>query len=144
VRAALVHERSVDELRAALAVVVHRAERLAHAVLGDHRPRDVGGALQVVARAGRDLAERDLLGAAPAEQHGQLGLQVAAAHQVAILERQLHRVAERAEAAADDRDLVHRVEVRQQAGDDGVARLVERHDAALLVAHERASSRARR
>ena len=98
--------------RALVAVVVDGAERVAHAELGDHRARDVGGALQVVLRAGRDLAERDLLGRAAAEQHRELAEQIAARHQVAILERQLHRVAERAEAALHDRDLVHRVEVR--------------------------------
>ncbi len=82
---------------------------VAHAPLGDHRARDVGGALQIVLRAGRDLADRDLLGGAAAEQHRQLVLQVAPLHQVAILERELHRVAERAEPALHDRDLVDRV-----------------------------------
>ena len=61
--------------------------------------------------------------------------QVLPRHQVAILERQLHRVAERAEAARDDRDLVHRIEARQDPGDDRVARLVVRDDPPLLVAH---------
>ena len=71
--AALLHERRVEERRSLVAVVVDRAERLAHAELGHHRARDVGGALQVVLRAGRDLAERDLLGAPPAEQHRRAG-----------------------------------------------------------------------
>ena len=43
--------------------------------------------------------KRDLLGGAAAEQHRQLVLQIRARHQIPILERQLHRVAERAEAA---------------------------------------------
>ena len=79
--------------------------------------------------------KRDLLGGPPAEQHRQLALQIAARHQVAILERQLHRVAERAEAALHDRDLVHRIEARQHARDDRVARLVVGDDPPLLVAH---------
>ena len=87
-------------------------ERVAHPELGDHRAGDVGRALQVVLRAGGDLAERDLFGGAPAEQHRELVQQIAPRHQVAILERQLHRVAERAEAALHDRDLVHRDRVR--------------------------------
>ena len=62
-----------------VAVVVDGAERVAHAELGDHRARDVGGALQVVLRAGRDLAERDLLGGAAAEQHRELAEQIARA-----------------------------------------------------------------
>ena len=95
-------------------IEVDRAEPLAHAPLGDHRARDVGGALQIVLRAGRDLAERDLFGRAAAEQHGQLVHEIAPLHQIAILERQLHGVAERAEAARDDRDLVHRVGAGQR------------------------------
>ena len=114
VEPALLHHRHVEETRALLAFVVDRAERVAHAELGDHRPRDVGGALEVVLRAGRDFAERDLLGGPAAEQHRELAQQVGPRHQVAILERQLHRVAQRAEAALDDRDLVHRIE----AGND--------------------------
>ena len=62
-----------------VAVVVDRAERVAHAELGDHRARDVGGAQQVVLRAGRDLAERDLFGGAAAEQHGELAQQIGCA-----------------------------------------------------------------
>ena len=42
---------------------------VAHAVLDDHRADDVGGALQVVVRAGRHLAEHHLLRGAAAEQH---------------------------------------------------------------------------
>ena len=66
VQPALLRHRDVEEARPLVAVVVDRAERVAHAELGDHRPRDVGGALQVVLRAGGNLAERDLLGGPPA------------------------------------------------------------------------------
>ena len=72
----------------------------------------------------------------PAEQHRQLAQQIVPRHQVAILERQLHRVAERAEAALHDRDLVHRIEARQHGRDDRVARFVIRDDLALLRAHD--------
>ena len=140
-RPALLRHRDVQKPRPLVAVVVDRAQRVAHAELGDHRARDVGGALQVVLRAGRNLAERDLFGRASAQQHGELTEQIAARHQIPILERQLHRVAERAEAALHDRDLVHRVEARQHGGDDGVAGLVVGHDLALLRAHHALSSR---
>ena len=50
----------------------------------------------------------------PPSSTDELVQQLGARHQVAILERQLHRVAERAEAARDDRDLVHRVEAGQR------------------------------
>ena len=80
VDAALGHVRRVEERAAPPAFVVDRADRLAHAELGHHRARDVGGAQQVVLRAGRELAEDDQLGRAAAEQHGQLVLEFAARH----------------------------------------------------------------
>ena len=71
-----------EEPRALLARVVDGADGVAHAPLGDHRAGDVGGALQVVLRAGRNLAKRDLLGRAAAQQHGELVPQVGARHQI--------------------------------------------------------------
>ena len=64
---------------------------------------------EVVGGAGREVAEDDLLGGAAAEQHRHLVLQLLARHQEAVLGRALDGVAERADAARDDRDLVHRV-----------------------------------
>ena len=136
VGAALGAELDVEELVALVAVVVDGAERVAHAPFGDHRPGDVGGALQVVLGAGGNLAEGDLLGRAAAEQHRELIEQILALHQVTIFERQLHRVAERAEAALHDRDLVHRIHVGDERRDERVARLVIRDDLALLLAHD--------
>ena len=101
-----------------------------------HRPGDVRGALQVVLRPGRNLAERDLLGRPAAQQHRQLVQQFGPRHQVAILEGQLHRVAERAKSALHDGNLVDRIEAGQGAGDDGVARLVVRDRLPLARAHD--------
>ena len=114
-------DRDVEELAPLVAVVVDGAERVAHAPFGDHRARDVGGALQIVLRAGGDLAERELLGRPAAEQHRQLIEQVLPLHQIAVFERQLHRVAERAEPALHDRDLVHRIHARNRRRDDRMA-----------------------
>ena len=50
-----------------------RAHRVAHAPLADHAAGQLGGALEVVAGAGRDLAEHDLFGDAAAEQDGDAG-----------------------------------------------------------------------
>ena len=91
-------------------------------------------------RAGRDLAEDHLLGRAPAQQHGDLVEQLGPRHEVAILERQLHRVAERAEAARDHRHLVHAIGRRQDLGEQRVARLVVRDDLLLARVHQRGSS----
>ena len=59
-------------------------------------------------------------------------LQLVARHQVAILGRPLDRVAERADAARDDRDLLHRVDAGQRHRDQRMAHLVIGDDLALV------------
>ena len=60
-------------------------EHVAHAVLGDHRPGDRGGLLDVVLGAGGRLVEDQLLGAAPAEAHGHGVAQLASRVVVLVL-----------------------------------------------------------
>src|SRR5437667_1180051 len=50
----------------------HGPELLAHAPFAHHLARQLGGALDVVARPGRHAAERELLGRAPTEEDGEL------------------------------------------------------------------------
>ena len=100
------------------------AERLVHAVARDHVARDVGRASQVVGGAGREDAEHQLLRSAAAQQHRDLVLQFLARHQVAVLGGALHRVAERPDAAWNDRHLVHHVGAGQRAREQRVAHLV--------------------
>ena len=126
--------RAAEEDLAFVLAVDHRAHLVGHAVARDHVARDLGGALEVVRRAGRHLVHEELFGDAPAEQHGDHVQHVLAVHAVAVLLRQLHRHAERA-AARDDRDLVHGVGLGQQPRDDRVAGLVVRGVAALLFGH---------
>ena len=106
-------DRAAEEHLALVLAVDHRAQRVGHAVARDHVARDLGGALEVVRRAGGHLVHEELFGDAPAEQHRDHVQQVVAVHAVAVLLGQLHRHAQRA-AARDDRDLVHRVGLRQQ------------------------------
>src|SRR4051794_18548049 len=104
----------------------------AHRVVVDHRVGDLGDALEVVRRAGRDGAEDDLLGDAAAEEDGHLVDELVARLQVGVLVGKVDDVAQRP-AARDDRDLVHAVDARQQLAAQRVPRLVEGDDAALVV-----------
>ena len=70
---------------------------------------------------------------AAAEQHRHLVLELLARHQEAVLGRALDGVAERADAARDDRDLVHRVGARQRQRDQRMAHLVVGDDLALAA-----------
>ena len=87
------------------------AELVRHAPLRDHPARDLRRLLNVIFRAGGDIAEDDLLRDAPAHDSGDLIHQLIARDQVLVLLRQAQRPAER-HPAGDDRDLVHGVGVR--------------------------------
>ena len=100
-------------------------EFIRHAVLRDHGARDARGLLDVVRSAGRDLAERDLLGRAAAGQRGQLGQKLAAGHQVLFALLDLHGVAQRTGRARDDRDLLHGRGIRLQGSHERVADLMD-------------------
>src|SRR3972149_9598290 len=57
-----------------------------HAQLADHAPGDVGDTLDILLRASGHLAESDLLRGAAAQYRGHAGEQLAARHEIAILE----------------------------------------------------------
>ena len=82
------------------------------------------------------MAEHHVLGGAAAEQHRHLVLQLLARHEEAVLGRTLDGVAERADAARDDRDLVHRVDPGKGHRHHGVAELVVRDDAPLPLVED--------
>src|SRR6185503_16205003 len=64
----------------------HGTELLRHAVLRDHQPRHLGGALEVIVSARRDLSIDDFLGHAPAQQHRDAVLELALGEEIPILE----------------------------------------------------------
>ena len=104
---ARVHEVLTQEDHA-LRAPGHRTDAVAHTELAHHALGHLGAALQVVARAGGERAEHDLLRAASAHAHAQRVLDVLERIGVALLHRQLLRHAE-GHARGQDRHLVHRV-----------------------------------
>src|SRR5213083_1376061 len=88
----------------------HGPELLAHAPLAHHLARQLGGALDVVARPGRHAAERELLRRPPAEEDGQLAEEVVLRVGVPVVERHLLRQPER-HAAREEGDVVDRIGV---------------------------------
>src|SRR5215470_12177002 len=100
-----------------------RTELLAHAPLAHHLPRQLGGALEVVTRAGGHVAEHELLGGAATEQDGEVHQEEVLRVRVAVVERDLLRQAE-GHAARDDRHLVHRVGAGKELRHQRVSRLV--------------------
>src|SRR5262245_32729068 len=82
-----------------------RAHRTAHAPLTRHPASEIRRALEVVASASSDAANRDLLGDATAEQNRNLIFEILARVIVLLVDRQLHRQTQR-HASRNDRDLV--------------------------------------
>ena len=108
------------------------AELVAHAKDGDHVAGHLGGALEVVAGAGGDVADDDLLGDAAAQEHGHVVDHLVARLQAPVLFGDGQRIAQRL-AAADDGDLVDGVCVVEQVAHQRVAALVVGDAAALLL-----------
>ena len=76
-----------------------------------------------VYRAASDAKVLAIRGAS-AHQHGNAVFELLACQQKTILGRPLHRIAERADAARNDRDLVDRIDARQGRGDQCMPHLV--------------------
>ena len=114
-----------------------RTQLVAHAELGDHATRQVGGLLDVVRGARGGVAEHEPLGHVAGEHAGDLVLELRLGLQVAVLHGQAHGVAE-GHAAADDADLGHGVALGQDALHEGMAALVVGDDGLLLVADDAA------
>ncbi len=137
VAARLAH-RLADEHLVVAALKGDGAEAVAHAVGRDHAARDVRGALDVVRRAGGNVAEHQLLRRAPAEERDDLLLHVALGLIGAVLVRQRDGHAARA-SARDDGDAVDRLVRGQRVHHDGVPRLVIGGQLPLVLGHDAAA-----
>ena len=111
-----------------------RAQLLAHAQARDHLARHLGCALQIVARARRNVIAHELLGNATAQEHGELVEHLVLGLEEVVLLRKLQRVAQSL-TAADDRDLVDRIGVLQDVVHQGVTALVVGNRGALGLGH---------
>ena len=111
-----------------------RSKLLAHAQARDHLARHLGRALQIVARARRDVVAHELLGNATAQEHGELVEHLVLGLEEVVLLRKLQRVTQSL-AAADDRDLVDRIGVLQDVTHQGVTALVVGNRGALGLGH---------
>ena len=116
--------------------VSHRPHGLGKSPSLNHQTRELGGALDVVGRAGGHfvLAKGQLLGDASAIQTGELTLQRGLAVRVLVLLGQEHRYSERP-PAGNDAHLVYRVMIGHQPADDGVTGFVKGSQALFRLAH---------
>ena len=112
-----------QERRLVALTVVHASEA-AHAELHHHASRHVGAAFEVVGGAGGNIVECDFFRDGAGEQDLDAAFQFRLGDEVAVALRSLKCVAERRDAAGDDRNLMNRVGVRQAVGDERVSRLV--------------------
>ena len=78
-----------------------RSKLLAHAQARDHLARHLGRALQIVARARRDVVAHELLGNATSQEHGELVEHLVLGLEEVVLLRKLQRVAQGLTAADD-------------------------------------------
>jgi hypothetical protein len=129
-------QRGAEEHLAAGLADRHRPERRAHAVAGDHLAGEFGRRVEVVAGAGRALAELLRLGGGAGKDRDQLSLEggLPVHHRVAVGQH-VGGGAELA-AAGDDRELLGADHLADRPGRDGVAGLVDRDRPALLLTQQ--------
>ena len=113
-----------------------RAE-IRHAILANHRARQLGRFLNVVGGASRNVAEECLFGDAAAQQNRDVTEQICLRVIVTIAFRQLLRDAE-GHAARNDRDFVHGVGVRNFQADESVTGFVISRHSFLFVRDDHA------
>src|SRR5581483_5888431 len=93
------------------------------AVFANHLASKVSCNLEVILRAGAHLTEYQLLGAMPTQRRGDAIRELGARPESAIFSRKEPRVPAH-HSVRNDRNLVHRIMVLQEAPDDRVARLM--------------------
>jgi hypothetical protein len=118
-----------------LLAVGEGTELLAHAPFAHHLAGDVRRTLDVVAGAGREATEDDLLGDAATERDGDAGLRLLLREAMAVVLREVPGDTQRG-AARDDADLVDRVVVVDEDADEGVTGFVDGGVPLLLVADD--------
>ncbi|MPN00344.1 hypothetical protein SDC9_147538 [bioreactor metagenome] len=99
----------------------HHTVFIAHTVHGDHFPRQIGGAFNIVCGAGGHGMEDHLFGAAAGEKDADLGENIVLAHEEFLLLGELHGISQSALRVGDDGDFGYRLGVLLQGGNKSVA-----------------------
>ena len=142
-------EVSAEKNAALIVPIGDGAELFAHAVVRDHAARNARRALDVVGRAGRNIADDERLGAAAAEQHDNFALHLTLGQMLMVAVRAGHRDAGSL-PGGDNRNLMHGLIGADDLRRDGVACFVVCRDflvvvrdlmRALLRSHEHAHHR---
>ena len=100
---------------------------LFHAEARHHLPGNIGSAVEVIRSAGRNLLEDQFLRCASAHEHRHAIEKLASLDQETVLGWPLHGVAQRADAARNDRHFMNGINARQRGGDERMAHLVIGH-----------------
>ena len=126
---------AAQERIAVLGAVAHRTEFGTHAVLGDHRARNLGGLLNIGDRTGGRLPEHQLLGGPATHGEHESGDHFRPGHQALVILGYRHRVPTGA-AAGQDRNFINRLDIGHRPRRQGVAALVVGGDLLLRLADD--------
>ena len=126
---------AAQEWVAVFGAVAHRTQFGAHAVLGDHRARDLGGLLNIGDRSGGRLAEHQLLSGPTTHGEHESGNHFRPGHQALVVLGYRHRVPTGA-AAGQDRNFINRLDIGHRPRRQGVAALVVGGDLLLRLADD--------
>ena len=117
----------------------HGTQFRAHAQAGDHLAGDAGDALQVAGCTAADFVEDDFFGSPAAEGDADLSQVIRLRFIRPVFFGQHHGIAA-SPAARDDRDFMDRIGIRQEIGDEGMARFVDCRQTLFLIADDMAAA----
>ena len=126
---------AAEERITVLGAVADRPEFGTHAVLGHHRPSDLGGLLDIGDRAGGRLPEHQLLGGPATHGKDQAGDHLRAGHQALVVLGHRHGVPTGA-TPGQDGHLINGFDVAHRPRRQGVAAFVVRGDLLLGLADD--------
>ena len=126
---------AAQERIAVLGAVAHRTQFGTHAVLGDHRARNLGRLLNIGDRTGGRLPEHQLLGGPATHGEHESGDHFRPGHQALVILGYRHRVPTGA-AAGQDRNFINRLDIGHRPRSQGVAALVVGGDLLLRLADD--------
>ena len=110
----------------------HILKARTHTVISNHFADSISCALNVVCRTGRNFIKDNLLGGASSKHNVNITKQFFLAGKERIVLRKLHRIAECAHSARNNRNFMDRVCRRSKSSCKGVTSFVIRYNAALV------------
>ena len=130
------HRTSGIEIQGLLALEAHQSEALRHTILCDHRTCQLRRLLDIVGGAGRHRIKYDFLRRTTSQEGHQHRMKLCLRVQILLFLRHLHHIAECTHRTRYDGDLLYRLRILLNRGDQCMSDLMVGNDTTLLLTED--------